>query len=442
MAAEGAVLVRKRKKPLEVKAGAVTVKVYRTTWRDKKRRRIYASHVVSYFDQVGRHRHKFADRSLAEACAQDCATALINGEISSKTLSREDLALIKLAKELSIGLLELREYHEAKQTLEGTGLSVGGATSFAARLHPKGLPPKSIPVIKEEMIVAREKDGASRNSLDDWESRLGRFAKDFTCPVLDVTAEHLNAWLRKLPVAKRTRNNYRGNLVDFYRFAKERGYVPKTWSVLDEVPRVKNEQVVIEVFTPEEITKLFAARANIEEQSKIGRPGKTMIPYMAIGAFAGLRHEEMSSPGLPVLDWRAVDFEKEEIWVPADVARKIGHDRIVPMQPNLVAWLKPYAKRNGPICEIANTTNALARAAAAAGIAWKSNGLRKSFISYRLAITDNIGQVAREAGTSPDRIRHNYQKTQPKREAKRWFETWPTAAEILQLPLFGQCLWK
>jgi hypothetical protein len=45
----------------------------------------------------------------------------------------------------------------------------------------------------------------------------------------------------------------------------------------------------------------------------------------------------------------------------------------------------------------------------------------------------NIEQVATEAGTSPERIRLNYKKTFPEREAKRYYGIWPTSNEVLQI---------
>ena len=111
---------------------------------------------------------------------------------------------------------------------------------------------------------------------------------------------------------------------------------------------------------------------------------------------------------LPVLDLRQVDLKRKEIRVLKTVARKIGRDRIVPMSDNLVAWLAPYAHPTGPVCELLNVTNAIARAAQHAKVPWIRNGHRKSFITYRLDLVKDIGQVALEAGTSPQRIAKNY----------------------------------
>jgi len=430
---------KKRNKPLLEKAGSVTIPIYKTRWTQKRTRRTYTTHIIVWKDLTGEHREKHSNLETARRRAQQIAKDIANGEISMVNFSQDDRAKYKLicdtarATGLSPEILVAKFAEMHSRCLPG--LTVEQLFDIGLRNAPAGVIHKTCPDIYKELIPAREKDGASRNTVDDLRSRLKKFVGHFTGPLSSVTAKEINEWLRKLPVSRRTRNNYRGNIVDLYRFARSQGYISKNWAVLEDVVRVKNEPVVIEIFTPEEMTAVLAARRAIEDR---GKTPNTLIPYLAIGAFGGVRHEEMSAAeGLPVLDWRQVNFETKEIRVLPEVARKIGHDRILPMQPNLVAWLEPYAKPNGPICRVANVSNLFARIAEEAGIKWKDNGLRKSFISYRLAITENIGKVAQEAGTSPDRINHNYKATIPAREAQRWFNIWPTTAEILQTRFAG-----
>jgi len=119
-----------------------------------------------------------------------------------------------------------------------------------------------------------------------------------------------------------------------------------------------------------------------------------LVPYLAIGAFAGLRQCEVAR-----LDWSNVSIKERQIYVPVKAAK--GGDakraRCVPMSENLAAWLARHEKRNGPICPLANITNALHRAAKRARMAnWVHNGLRHSFCSYRLAQVKNVAQVAFE----------------------------------------------
>jgi integrase len=428
--------------------GRVTVKYWRSRWKDKKRRRIYTKW---FFILAGRREAQNTERAT-QARAKEVANSIANGEISLLTFNQADRASYLRARELlrpTGKSLELAaaEYAEVLAILRaGLGEVPAGTLATAAREfvthHASRITARTVPALLQELLAARRADGAAQNTLDDLDSRLSRFARDFTGPITGITGPDINTWLRKLSVTRRTRNNYRGALVAFYRFAKQSEYLPRAWPVLDDVPRVKDEPVRISIFTPEEIVRIIAARETIEERmADRRRPYKTLIPYLVIAAFAGPRHEEMCAGRdpqgrpLPVLDWRQVDLKRKRIHVLEEVARKIGRDRIVPMTDNLVAWLTPYARASGPICELANANNAFQRAARLAGIPWKDNGLRRSFISYRLAIVKDIGQVALEAGTSPERINKNYKKTQDEEDGQRWFGIHPIRADIE--PLFA-----
>jgi hypothetical protein len=58
---------------------------------------------------------------------------------------------------------------------------------------------------------------------------------------------------------------------------------------------------------------------------------------------------------------------------------------------------------------------------------WQHNVLRHSFISYRLAIVKNEGQVALEAGNSPNVIFKNYRALVKEKAAQAWFNLMPRA---------------
>jgi hypothetical protein len=57
---------------------------------------------------------------------------------------------------------------------------------------------------------------------------------------------------------------------------------------------------------------------------------------------------------------------------------------------------------------------------------WKHNALRHSFISYRVAQTQNVAQVALEAGNTPQMIFQHYRELVRQTEAKKWFSLVPS----------------
>ena len=68
------------------------------------------------------------------------------------------------------------------------------------------------------------------------------------------------------------------------------------------------------------------------------------------------------------------------------------------------------------------------------GVKWKKNGLRHSFITYRVATEKDFVKVAYEAGNSPAMIRSNYDAVATEQEGKLWFSVVPeTAANVIQM---------
>jgi hypothetical protein len=64
-------------------------------------------------------------------------------------------------------------------------------------------------------------------------------------------------------------------------------------------------------------------------------------------------------------------------------------------------------------------------ASAKAKVVWRANGLRHSFIAYRLAQTKDVAEVALEAGNSPTMIFRHYRELATEAEAKEWFSIVP-----------------
>jgi hypothetical protein len=61
----------------------------------------------------------------------------------------------------------------------------------------------------EEMLKAKRDEGLSQRYLQDLDSRIGRFAKDFQCSLTSVSMDKIKDWLQAMPVGNRTRNNFR-----------------------------------------------------------------------------------------------------------------------------------------------------------------------------------------------------------------------------------------
>jgi integrase len=208
-------------------------------------------------------------------------------------------------------------------------------------------------------------------------------------------------------------------IVSLFNFARRHKYVPAELALeLSEISTPKKQHAPIGIYTPDEMLAILAAA------------DETVIPALAIAAFAGLRLAEVSR-----LNWRAVRLSEKLIVVGAENAKTAAR-RLVPISANLAAWLKPHAQKSGLInpCneQAENVGNALGnrfeRAAARAKVTWKRNGFRHSYISYRVAVLKDVPAVALECGNSPQVIFSNYRALATDAEAKAWFSILPPKA--------------
>jgi integrase len=208
------------------------------------------------------------------------------------------------------------------------------------------------------------------------------------------------------------RNTFKASRA-FLRFAVKQKWVSKDWKEDIEAMEMPGQGLgTIAVFTPVELAHLLATAA--EHVPKI-------LPYLTLGAFAGLRTAELHR-----LDWAQIDFEQGYVEVTARNAKVRGRRRLVPMSENLREWLEPLAKEHGAVLPSPNQLGMLRqKLVATAGLPWKANGLRHSFISYRCALTKNVAQVSYEAGNSPAIIHTHYLNFRREQEAAAWFDLRP-----------------
>src|SRR6516225_2241826 len=151
---------------------------------------------------------------------------------------------------------------------------------------------------------------------------------------------------------------------------------------------------------------------------------------LGIGAFTGLRDAEIKR-----LDWNEVNLARGFVEVKAAKA-KSARRRIVPIQPNLAEWLRPYSGLTGAVAPGADgkrrdaARSKLLRVRRAAGmIKWPKNGLRHSFCSYRLAATNNAHLVASELGhTTSQLVYQHYREVVTPEEAERYWNIEPQPA--------------
>lgn len=408
-------------KAVTIKNGNVAVKIYKG--KNRVSGTDYQQFTLAYYDGAKRIRKRFADFDEAKREGELAADKLANGEGQVLRLTSLDRAnylqaldtLRPSGRPLN---LAVAEYADAL-TLLPQGASLREAVSDFARRSNTVRETRTVPKLVAEYIAAKEKAGKSEAHLRDMRLRLTRFGKQFQMPVAQVTGKMLQMWLDGMTVSNRTKLNELRLTSGLLNFAVRRKYASR--DLLDELAAVERPEVIPSqtlIFTSVELRELFASAP------------ASLVVWLVFGGFCGLRSAEILR-----LDWRDVNSQRRFVEVRADNA-KTAQRRLVPLCDAAIAWLTPRAKDEGHVVPrqgdhgvYYDLTAAVNRARKQAGFKgkfkWKRNGLRHSFCSYRLAITQDAAKTALEAGNSPQMIFRHYRELTTEEEAKEWFNVVP-----------------
>jgi integrase len=308
------------------------------------------------------------------------------------------------------------EYFECAEALQPFGATIRDAVNFYVP-HLKAMKRSCTAAqLVDELLKVKEADGASKRYLGDLRSRLNQFSEIFDGkPIAEITSKELDEWLRSLSdkeTGKRlspiTRNNFRRVLIVAFNFARDRNYCVD--NPAQKTAKAKVIENVIGILTVDETARLLE------------NAPADLVPYVAIGAFAGLRRAELER-----LDWNEVDLESNLIEVTAKNA-KSARRRFVRIQPNLAKWLQPHRRSSGEVTP-PDYRELLDSARRAAKIEeWPQNALRHGFASYHLARFNNAGALALELGHASAHLvfQHYRQLVRPK-QADRYWNIMPAA---------------
>ncbi len=410
--------------PMEVKQGSVTVKIYRVENKGRD------SFTVSYHAAGKRNLKMFASFDEALADAKSKANALARGELDALHLRAVDarayVNAVALLDPIGVPLeLAIKDYVEAWKVLGGKASLLEAAKEFVRR-HMHDLPDKLLPDAVDDMLAIKEKDGTSDAYQKVLKVYLKQLKEKFHCQLRAVTTGQLSDYFRDMDVSPRSKNNARATVGAFFTFCKERGWLARDHEGVSMVQKFKERPTDITIYSPWEVAQ-FLRFARTE-----------LVPFVAIGAFAGLRTAEIGR-----LDWTEVHLKERFIEIKASKA-KTASRRLVPISDNLAKWLKPHVQEHGRVLPFDNipkqigwlvedTNDGLKEAAKESGkdpekarqVKWKKNALRHSFISYRVAETQDVAQVALEAGNSPQIIFEHYRELVRLKDAKAWFGITP-----------------
>ncbi|MBE0541674.1 MAG: site-specific integrase [Verrucomicrobia bacterium] len=314
--------------PERVEKLGVSATIYEP--KDKSKGYTVGYHVRGKFVRKVRNSYEDA-KKLALSLVERKAT----GDLDALVLSNQDCLVyrrsVEAVKPTGRPLdLAAHEYAQAVKLLGNDSLVE--AVKFYLANQTRQVKSRTVEEVVTELLDNKKRNGRSKLYLTDLRLRLTRFAQAFRCPIHTVEPTDIQRYLNGLKMAPRTRNNFRRAIGTLFRFAQVRGYVPATHTGILQVEKASAKPGEIQVFTALELTTLLA-NAKMD-----------LVPALVIGAFAGLRSEEIKR-----LDWANIKWEDREIEIPAAIT-KTAIRRLPPMPDALRLWLEPHKRPRGPVC--------------------------------------------------------------------------------------------
>lgn len=402
--------VQDKPKPIKIKVGAVSLPVYH--YGDER-------WAVVYRLTKGGKRHTISCRTEAEARkkAHDKCIEIARGQVVADRLSADQrLQAVEAGQLLAPLGLSLdgvaREVVAAHELTGGAGIAE--MARFWSQHHHAATSKHTAAEVLEAMLAVKKTEGLDSEYLRNVREPLKRFAAALPGPIAEITAKLIREYLGKLKVQPRTRNGIRASIVMLFRFARAAGDLADGRTTeAEKVGKVKEPRKPPKVYTPAQLQKwLEVVRAE-------------WLPWMVLGAFAGVRTKEIAR-----MDWSDIQWITREVHIRPEVA-KTGEGRFIPMQDNLVAWLATHRKGTGPIIPIksgrvnhvtAKMTEAMEKLG---GPAWDRNALRHSYGSHRLGIIQDLGKLTWEMGNSIAVNRRNYQNPRSREQCVAYFNLYP-----------------
>jgi integrase len=339
-----------------------------------------------------RQRRTFADQREAKTFAE-------LKKIERENHGSKAISMPELLRTLAI---------EADRRITPYGVSILDAVDYYIKHHEMIAKSETAGNAFKAFMEARAHDGLRPRYLSDLRVQVGRFADTFADrPLAGIEAHEIDRYLRMRGVSPSTRNSISLRLGVFFEYAKSCGWVQT--NPVHGMAKAKVAPHPPGILTVEETARLLEAAS------------EETLPFIALGAFAGIRSAELQR-----LEWKDIRWEEKLIEVSA-LSSKTASRRFVKMQPNLLEWLAPYRTARGEIAPENDLHRRLKRDQKRAGILhWPQNGLRHSFASYHMAHFRNAGDTALELGHTNSAITFkHYRELVTPGEAERFWRIAP-----------------
>ena len=383
--------MKKEFKPIEVQDGFANVKIYQCV-----NNKDYLTYMVTWWAEGKRNRRAIADLTEAKREARRIARDLADGRASMVSISTKELSYFK----------------DLEKKMGGAPLSE--AVNLWLQTSENKLPKITVNEIVKEMLNIKLNDTfIEKRHKQTLQVRWGKFEKAFDGRVISsIKAKELDSFLANPEWQPRTRQHYRGAVSMIFDYAKRKDYLePDKDHQAEKTETIRVNEARLESWSVEDMTLILKHAT------------KRTIPWLVLGAFAGVRSAEIER-----MSWEDIDWSSNLILIKGKLVggskSRANNDRAIAMTANVKVWLSPFRTYKGNILkslgvgdinkDIYNAINEVTHKIQKEKplFTWKQNANRHSFATYYLAMTGDASTTALAMGNSPTMMLRRYKSIQ------------------------------
>ena len=383
--------MKKEFKPIEVQDGFANVKIYQCI-----NNKNYLTYMVTWWAEGKRNRRAIADLTEAKREARRIARDLADGRAAMVSISTKELSYFK----------------DLEKKMGGAPLSE--AVNLWLQTSENKLPKITVNEIVKEMLNIKLNDTfIEKRHKQTLQVRWGKFEKAFDGRVISsIKAKELDSFLANPEWQPRTRQHYRGAVSMIFDYAKRKDYLePDKDHQAEKTETIRVNEARLESWSVEDMALILKHAT------------KRTIPWLVLGAFAGVRSAEIER-----MSWEDIDWSSNLILIKGKLVggskSRANNDRAIAMTANVKVWLSPFRTYKGNILkslgvgdinkDIYNAINEVTHKIQKEKplFTWKQNANRHSFATYYLAMTGDPATTALAMGNSPTMMLRRYKSIQ------------------------------
>ena len=300
------------------------------------------------------------------------------------------------------------------ERLNGLGWTLAKAVDFIEK-HGELAAAPEIPLgtVADEFLTAKKAANLRPRYFKTLRASIHRFLLSRREKLVSkITPAEIQEYIGSNGWLPATMRSYLVDVRTLFAFAMKRKYVRENPALAVDLPKVEENPPGI--LTPAQTLAVLDACLDAAPD---------VLPSIALILFGGLRRSEAEA-----IEWAEISDEFVE--VKAHKA-KTRHRRLIPVSPQLRAWLDT-ARAVGGTLPALNYADKLKLVLDTAKLRaeWSQNALRHSFASYFFAKHKNENETAARMGNSPQMVFAHYRELVRPAAAEAFFAIMPPADAV------------